>query len=281
MKSLSKISLIAFAIFAFVACSNDGPTTSGGSNSGNGSGTGTGGDSTKTTSLGAFDFKDIQNLQFIECFIDSLGNTIDTLPKYKGKLNKNNTVAIPALNNLMGMFLNKVYEGDNKKDEAKYVYAADSTKYYINGEVINSLVSTMAPMGMQLPFTLPKDVYMKVADTKLDKWDAFNQEIKDFAISPLIKLSGNFAVTVNKMPTIQSFNYQASKINVQEFVGTMNFKGTYTFVSGGSPTDIDLKVNIHFLINNKLGIVKQWIPYTVINVSLIKLPINGYKFELK
>lgn len=255
-------------VVAFAACSkDDNPTNNGGNNT----------DTTKVVSK--FDFTGIKTLEFVEYSIDT--NKVEIADtRYEGKLTQNNTEIITFLN-LPGLNLNKVYTSEKKHTDAKYVYANDSARFFVNEEVINSMVKAMAPAGFNLPFILPSSYY-KIADTKLDKWEVFNQKLDNFIITKLgpndITANGTLNLNFTRNSNAIDYTYKNAKIKVNECKGELKFSGVVPYL--GNQT-IELSVNINFYVNYNLGIVKQWIPSTSFKIAGSDYIINGQVFELK
>lgn len=270
MKTLKNILLSTLLIIGIISCSKDDPVNVDDNNNNN--------NNDSLLKSFNYDFKDLNNIVFEEYAIDSLSNILTDTKKI-GKLEKLKIERIAELNNISGIFFNKTYSNDNP-NIYKQNYAYDSTRVFVEADVINSIVNFMLPGGFDSIFLLPKNYY-KIADNNLNVWNATTISIDRVTEEPsgtTKSVKGKLSFDMLKNGNLKDYNYKDKKIKVQEFVGTMNFQGK---VSLTGDLEHNISVKIHFIVNDKNAIMKIWIPFSSIPLIGAEIKINGYVFEIK
>ncbi len=267
MKKFNNILLLFLISFLLFSCSDDNPTNV--NNNDNDK-------DTIVTSSTHFNLQNLTILNFEEYSIDSQEVKVPNTTKM-GKLEKIKSENIPSLNNIMGIFFDKKYDNDPKI--YSYNYAYDSTKLYLEADIINDIVNFMTPNILDSMFLLPKDYY-KIADNNLNSWNAakitVDKTVESNGTTKNIK--GTLNLDMLKTGNLKDYDFQNKKIKVQEYVGTINYNGTSTMTQD---LLLNISVDMHFLVNSDYGVVKLWIPYTNINLVGMIFKFNGYVFNLR
>lgn len=293
MKTINRLLILVLSVFA-MACFNDNPTTPNnggnnntGNNGGNNGDNNNGGNGGNVITEALFDFSRFLPLEFQEFTLDNNGTLS---PTFSGTLKFDEIKTIAQLNGATGYEINKNYNrtaGEPDNDDFIYAALKDGKQFYVNEDVINDFIELMSPKGIDLPFELPDDTYYKLMD--LDA--PINQtkvlaEIpyRDDDLNRFVGVNGKIILSITRAED-QKFSYKGQAINTNKAVLTITFDGTYTITSANgvsAPTPTKITMSMNFLIHHKMGIVKQWVPFTVIKLAEgIEIPIKGYQFQVK
>lgn len=284
MKSINRLLIIVLAAFA-ISCGSDNPVTpSNGIDDNRG---GNGGNGGNIPVEGVFDFTNFMPINFIEYILESDGTE---KPVFAGKMVFDKTKKILNLGGAIGYEIDKKYNktGNYTPDDEDFVYIAHKggKQFFIDEDVINSMVELMSPKDIDLPFELPDDTYYLLLD--LDAPINQAKVIAEFPyqdddLNPYIAVKGKIILEMTRKGD-QKFNYKGNDINVQAVTASITFDGSYLLKGRNipSPTPTKITINMNFLVHHKMGIVKQWVPFNVIKLAEgIEFPLNGYQFKIK